>query len=57
VKNGNLLPWDKSGSATDGFRESHVPEGLRIHSSAVVAGARSEATGDPHTPRNVQARG
>ena len=57
-KNGDLLPGDKSGSAPDGLRESDVtPEGLSIKTSDPVAGARSEAEGKPHPPRNVRARG
>ena len=56
--NSNLLPWDKSGSATDSLQESDVPpEGLTIRSSGVVAGARSEALENPHPPRNAWAWG
>jgi len=56
-KNGNLLPGDKSGSPTDSFRESDVPKRLSIETSDSVAGVGSEATGHPHPPRDVWARG
>ena len=56
-KNSNILPRNKGGSATDSIRQSDLPKRLSVGAIAFVAGARSKATGDPHTPRNVRARG
>jgi len=47
----------KSRSLADSIRESDVPKQHSIQTSAAVAGARSEAKGNPHPPRNVRAWG
>jgi len=44
-KNGNILPRNKGGSATDSIRKSDVPRRLSVGAIDFVAGARSKATG------------
>ena len=51
----NRLPRWKDGVTADSFRESFLSKTLRFPSIAYLAWTRSQATENPHSPRNVRA--